>query len=118
MRSSVAQEASNFIGDELGRGHNRHMALAAQNRDSRVRDDGANPLGSFACPVGALLAEQEQHPGGELPEALGVDPVRHKRVDEEFLACFRGLGRWSICARLPPVRPQGSIRAPSGAGML
>jgi hypothetical protein len=68
----LAQEASNFVGDELARGHDRHMPLAGQNRNSRVRDDVPNPLGTFALPVGALLAEQGQHRGCEILEAPGM----------------------------------------------
>lgn len=52
------------------------MTLAAQDRDSRVREDGANPLGSFARPIASFLAEQEQHRGGKIAEAPGIGPVR------------------------------------------
>jgi hypothetical protein len=73
---SLRQEASNLLGDQLGRRHDRRVPLASQKRDPGVRHDGADPVGSLAPPVGALLAEQEEHRCGELREARGVEVAR------------------------------------------
>ncbi len=78
---SLAQEANNFVGDELGRRHDCHMPLAAQDGDPRVRKGGANPLGSLARPVGALLAEKEERRSGDsLVCQVGAVPPYTRRV--------------------------------------
>ena len=72
---SFAQEAGDLVRDELGRRHDRRVALAREDGDPCVGKGCADPLGPLMRPVGALCAEQKERRSGQIAEAPGIDAV-------------------------------------------